>query len=161
MYIGGFNAGRLDLISAHEIATSPRIKWLNQEFESGHLPPDSKVLCVGDAGMFHARYPYIYNTVFDRSWFEELCAEPQSDGGQLCDVQKIRSRFRQLGITHIDVNWSEIRRYREPGSYGYSEFVQPERFADLQRLGLLGPSLFTTGNREPEEITGQVFPVLD
>ena len=111
--------------------------------------------------MFHARYPYIYNTVFDRSWFEELCAEPQSDGGQLCDVQKIRSRFRQLGITHIDVNWSEIRRYREPGSYGYSEFVQPERFADLQRLGLLGPSLFTTGNREPEEITGQVFPVLD
>ncbi len=161
MFIGGFNAGRLDLISAREIAASPRIKWLNQEFETGHLPPDSKVLCVGDAGMFHARYPYIYNTVFDRSLFEELCAEPGSGGDHLRDVQEIRSRFRQLGITHIDVNWSEIRRYREPGSYGYSEFVQPERFADLQRLGLLGPSLFTTGNRKPEDITGQVFPILD
>ncbi len=161
MYVGGFNAGRIDLTSAREIAISPRIKWLNQEFESGHLPQNTKVLCVGDAGMFHARYPYIYNTVFDRSRFEELCAEPHSDGYQLRDVQEIRSRFQQMGITHIDVNWSEIRRYREPGSYGYSEFVQPERFTDLQRLGLLGPSLFKTGSREPDEITGQVFPVLD
>ena len=88
-------------------------------------------------------------------------SEAKSDGSQLRAVQEIRSKFRQLGITHIDVNWSEIRRYREPGSYGYSEFVQPERFTDLQRLGLLGPSLLTTGGREPEEITGQVFPVLD
>ncbi len=161
MYVGGFNAGRLDLIAAREIAISPRIKWLNQEFESGRLPPETKVLCVGDAGMFHARYPYIYNTVFDRSWFEELCAEPHSDGPHLRDVQEIRSRFRQSGITHIDVNWAEIRRYREPGSYGYSEFVQPERFDELQRLGLLGPSLFITGGRDPKEISGQVFPVLD
>ena len=161
MYVGGFNAGRLDLISAREIAISPRIKWLNQEFESRHLPPDTKVLCVGDAGMFHARYPYIYNTVFDRSWFEILCSEPLPDGYQLRDVQEIRSRFRQKGISHIDVNWAEIRRYREPGSYGYSDFVQPERFAELQRLGLLGPGLFKTGSHEPEDITGQVFPVLD
>ena len=161
MYVGGFNAGRLDLNAAREIAISPRIKWLNQEFESGRLPQNTKVLCVGDAGMFHATYPYIYNTVFDRCWFEELCAKPESDGYQLRNVQEIRSRFQQMGITHIDVNWSEIRRYREPGSYGYSEFIQPERFTDLQRLGLLGPSLFTTGNREADNITGQVFPVLD
>ena len=161
MYLGGFNAGRLDLVAAREIAISPRMKWLNQEFESGHLPPETKVLCVGGAGMFHARYPHIYNTVFDRSWFEILCSQPLPDGYQLRDVQEIRSRFRQLGITHIDVDWSEIRRYREPGSYGYSEFVQPERFAELQRLGLLGPSLFTTGSRDAKDITGQVFPVLD
>ena len=161
MYVGGFNAGRLDLKAASEIAVSPRIRWLNQEFESGHLPPDTKVLCVGGAGMFHARYPYVYNTVFDRSWFEELCADPQSHGERLRDVQEIRSRFRQLGITHVDVNWSEIRRYREPGSYGYSDFVQPERFEELQRLGLLGPSLYTSGSHEPEEVSGQVFPVLD
>lgn len=161
LYVGGFNAGRLDLNAASEIAVSPRIRWLNQEFESGHLPPATKVLCVGGAGMFHARYPYLYNTVFDRSWFEELCADPQSEGERLRDVQEIRSRFRQLGITHVDVNWSEIRRYREPGSYGYSEFVQPERFEELQRLGLFGPSLFTSGGHEPDEINGQVFPVLD
>jgi hypothetical protein len=161
MYIGGFNAGRLDLVAARDVATSPRIKWLNQEFESGHLPPETKVLCVGDAGMFHARYPYIYNTVFDRSWFEILCAKPQVEGYELQDVGEIRSKFRQLGITHIDVSWSEIRRYREQGSYGYTEFVQPERFSELQRLGLLGPSIFTTGSREPDGINGQVFPVLD
>ena len=54
--ISGFNAGRLDLAVARDIATTatPRLKWLNEEFESGRLPPDTNALCVGDVLTFHA-----------------------------------------------------------------------------------------------------------
>ena len=160
LYVGGFNAGRLDLKVAEQIAISPRIQWLNEKYESGQLPPFTKVLCVGEAGLFHARYPYLYNTVFDRSLFVELCAARETSSPILRSVDEMREHFRRLGITHIDVNWAEIERYRSPGSYGYPEFVQPERFKELQQLGLLGPSLFTTRHEKTEQITSEVFPVV-
>ena len=187
LHVGGFNGGRLDLIAASNIATPPRLNWLNEQYESGRLPPNTKVLCVGEAQMFHARYPYLYNTVFDRSLFEKLCAESSSENHRLRPVTEIRAEFRRLGITHIDVNWEEIIRYRAPGSYGYTDFVRPDHFAELQRLGLLGPalklprfaalaflgdddrkqlvdwgpSLITTDDGQPAYIAGQVFPVID
>ena len=43
------------------------------------------------------------------------------------------------GITHVFVNWQEIQRYREPGSYGYTDFVRPNVFDELVRSGLLRP----------------------
>ena len=59
LLVGGFNGGRLDLMTARQIATPPRIHWLNEEFEAGRLPSNMKVLCVGEAQMFHARYRYV------------------------------------------------------------------------------------------------------
>ena len=41
------------------------------------------------------------------------------------------------GITHVYVNWLEILRYRAPGSYGYTDFVTPKRFRQLQKIGVL------------------------
>ena len=159
--LGGFNAGRLDLIAARNLATPNRIRWLNDAVESGRLPHETKVLCVGEAQMFHARYPYLYNTVFDHSRFVQLCAQGEAGDQQLRPVEEIRADFRRLGVTHLDVNWAEIGRYRAPGSYGYTNFVQPERFDRLQQLGLLGPSLLTTTEPGTGVITGQIFPVLD
>ena len=160
--LGGFNAGRLDLLAARDIATPSRIKWLNEGMESGRLPSNMKVLCVGEAELFHARFPYLYNTVFDRCLLEELCRDPNSTDSKLRTVDEIRQEFRRLGVTHIDVNWAEIGRYRAPGSYGYTDFIQPELFLELQRLGLLGPSLLTTKTENPSGIvTGQIFPVID
>ena len=159
--LGGFNAGRLDLIAARNLATPNRIRWLNDAVESGRLPHETKVLCVGEAQMFHARYPYLYNTVFDHSRFVQLCAQGEAGDQQLRPVEEIRADFRRLGVTHLDVNWAEIGRYRAPGSYGYTNFVQPERFDRLQQLGLLGPSLLTTTDPGTGVITGQIFPVLD
>lgn len=161
LHLGGFNAGRIDLAAARDIATPNRIRWLNQEFESGRLGPAPTVLCVGEAQMFHARYPYLYDTVFDRCRFEEICSRPASSGQELRDLAEIRADFQRLGITHVDVNWAEIQRYRAPGSYGFAEFVQPERFAELQRLGLLGNSLLNTTDEKTGMVTGQVFPVLN
>ena len=185
--LGGFNAGRLDLKSALDIAVSPRLRWLNDEYESGRLPRNTKILCVGEALMFHARYPYRYETVFDASLFEGLCADSNSHDGRLKSAAQIRAEFHRLGITHIDVNWAEILRFRQPGNYGFTDFVHPDRFAELQRMGILGPplnlpiglsrsaldsglrqqlsqwapSLITTLSGEPGYVTDQIFPVLD
>ena len=188
--ICGFNAGRLDLYSARDIATVPRIKWLNDEIESGRLSSHTKVLHVGEVQLFHARYPYLYNTVFDRSLFEKLCKLPNSSDQQLRPAAEIRAEFRRLGITHIDVSWDWIIRYREPGNYGYSDFVTPQHFAELMQMGILGPplklpgmafstaplsekmhqqlidldwaqSLVTNVAGEPSYFTAQIFPVID
>ena len=103
-----------------------------------------------------------YGWVFDRCLLEELCRDPNSTDSKLRTVDEIRQEFRRLGVTHIDVNWAEIGRYRAPGSYGYTDFIQPELFLELQRLGLLGPSLLTTKTENPSGIvTGQIFPVID
>lgn len=119
--------------------TAPEIVHLNQ-----NLPRGSKVLAVGDAEMFEARFPVVYNTVFDISVFEDWFGEPQGQGDhanrQLRSAEEITRKLTDAGITHVYVNWLEVLRYRSPGNYGYTEFVSPARFAKLQSLGILGPS---------------------
>lgn len=141
-FVGGFNAGRMDLQAAADLVTSPSQKWLHQEYASGRLPRDLKVLCVGEAALFHAKFPYLYNTVFDRSLFEQWFAEKSATGElQLRPAEQIRETLRQRGVTHILVNWSEILRYREPGSYGYTDFAHPNWFAKLRAAGILAAPL--------------------
>ncbi|WP_010584373.1 ArnT family glycosyltransferase [Schlesneria paludicola] len=190
--VGGFNAGRTDLTSARDTAiayTVPRQKWINEGYASGRLPADFKVLCVGEAALFHAHYPYLYNTVFDHSLFQQICADPHSPHEQLRPAAEILAELQRVGITHVEVSWTEILRYREPGSYGYTEFVHPDRFAELQRMGVLGqpvavplelttaplekassdrqkliadwaPGLITIVAGETRYRTAQLFPVL-
>jgi hypothetical protein len=140
----GYNDFLRDLDEASAVAaykTAPELLYLNE-----HLPEGAKVLSVGDAEMFEARFPVVYNTVFDRSIFEdwfaatpgEAGADGAGAGGGLRDPAAIRKKLADEGITHIYVNWLEILRYRAPGSYGYTDFVTPERFAELQKLGILG-----------------------
>ena len=141
-HIGGFNAGRTDLNVAAHLVASPSQRWLNEEYASGRLPRDFKVLCVGEAALFHAKFPYVYNTVFDRSRFELWFAERTESGGfRLRATEEIRKTLRQQGVTHVLVNWSEILRYREPGSYGYTDFAHPDWLAKLEAAGVLEPPL--------------------
>jgi hypothetical protein len=100
----------------------------------------------------------------------------------------IRKKLADEGITHVYVCWREILRYRSPGNYGYTDFAAPERFAELEHLGILGKPWsipnsvmdlndLDVGRREALEtwgralmvqrgdrrgfVTFQVFPVLD
>jgi hypothetical protein len=189
----GYNAGLTDLNYARDFAariTGPEIAWLNAAIDDGSLPADTNVLCVGEAELFHARFPYVYNTVFDRSIFEHWCGEPgdtPSKDRPLRSGEEIRQTFAAHGITHVLVNWAEIVRYRQ--SYGYTDFAHPARFAALQHLGVLGEPLrlpegmglrdfasLSMGEQQLIEqwapelivpcgdrrcvITGQVFPVV-
>lgn len=133
----GYNSYRLDLATAARQTmnqTAPEIAILNER-----LPPGSKVLCVGEAEMFDARFGYIYNTVFDTSLFEMWCGvdtpEVPSADRRFRPADEIRTIFREFGITHVFVNWQEILRYRL--TYGYTDFVTPSRFLHLRRIGIL------------------------
>src|SRR4029079_7715206 len=68
----GYNDFLRDLDEASLVAgykSAPEILYLNEQ-----LPQGAKVLSVGDAEMFEARFPVVYNTVFDHSIFEEWFA---------------------------------------------------------------------------------------
>jgi hypothetical protein len=126
----GNNMYLADLGDARRVSESftPGIEKLNN-----NLPDNAKVLCVGEAQVFDARFPLVYNTVFDRSIFEEWCTLPNSQ--ELRNPDEILRKFHQEGITHVFVNWQEVLRYRR--SYGYTEFVSPRQFLKLEELGVL------------------------
>jgi hypothetical protein len=112
-------AARLD---THHDPIDFTVNWMNR-----NLPEDAKVLAVGSADLFHLDRPLVYNTVFDDCIFEQWVRDREEAGNKLV----------QHGITHVYVNWQEIRRYREPGSYGYTDFVQPAVFQELVQAGIL------------------------
>jgi hypothetical protein len=94
------------------------------------LPPDAKVLLVGQAAVFHFRHPIVYNTVFDNETIETL-TRGRSPG-------EIASALAERGVTHVYVDWFEVERYRSPGNYGFTDYVTPELFARLEAMGVLG-----------------------
>jgi hypothetical protein len=101
---------------------NPIVNWLN-----ANLPNEAKILAVGAADLFHLDRQLVYNTVFDDCIFEQWVE----------DRSRARENLVRHGITHVYVAWNEIERYRQPGSYGYTEFVQPEVFRELERMGIL------------------------
>lgn len=108
-----------------------------------HVPEGARVLMIGEAAVFDALFDPVYDTVFDRSLFQQWTGE---DGTSLHDPDiplrdpdAIRATLAEHRVTHVFVNWLEILRYREPGSYGYTEFVSPRRLKALVDLGILRP----------------------
>jgi hypothetical protein len=99
------------------------------EYLNAHAGEIKGVLLVGDAQPFDLEVPNQYNTVFDRSIFEELVRDHSPD--------EVRKALLDRGISHIYVSWPEIARYRSPGNYGITEFLQPRIFADLVAAGVL------------------------
>jgi hypothetical protein len=106
--------------------------------ESLHLPADSKVLFVGEAELFDARFPYAYSTVFDKNLLEEWTSAGKLDGQwTLRPADEILNTFHKEGITHVFVSWNEILRYRT--TYGFTDFVTPGRLQALVDTGVLIP----------------------
>ncbi len=137
----GNNQFFLDLTVARQKSANRKIASLNAQLrpliEAGQ---PVRVLCVGEAEVFDAEFPVVYNSVFDRSIFEEWCANPQPGDNPatraIRDPASIRRKLDEQGITHIYINWLELLRYRT--TYGYTDFVSPERFIQLQTSGVLG-----------------------
>jgi hypothetical protein len=102
----------------------PAHHFLNQT-----VPPEGAVLLVGDAQPFDLEARVYYNTCFDDNLFEQLTKGHSPD--------ERRREFEKRGITHVYVSWNEIARYRSPGNYGFTDYVQPERFDELVADGLL------------------------
>jgi hypothetical protein len=103
---------------------NPAVNWMNE-----NLPPAARVIAVGAADLFHLDRPSIYNTVFDECIFESLVR----DRSPVEVAQSLGGR----GITHVYVSWSWVARYREPGNYGFTDFVAPQVFRELTESGVL------------------------
>ena len=131
----GFHVGLTDLDVARQTTIRSDIRFLNDT-----LPKGAKVLMVGEAEVFDATFPLVYNTVFDECLFEEWTTLPEDNGRPVKDRRMlppvvIRQRLRDEGITHILVNWGAVLRYRM--TYGYTEYVAPSRFKQLTDDGVL------------------------
>ena len=95
------------------------------------IQPGEAVLLVGDAQPFNLRMPVYYNTCFDRCIFEQITRDRSAS--------EIRESLAKRGIAYVLVDWGQIRRYRLPGNYGFTEYIQPELFRKLVRAGVLLP----------------------
>lgn len=139
--ITGFQAGLVDIEAAQTL-----IHGMRPDFETinSSLSQDDRILLVGEAEVFNLSVPVYYNTVFDESLFEQWTADENDDRHwseerKMKDPDQVRGELQQRGITHVYVNWLEILRYRGPGSYGYTEYVTPERLARLVDANVLSP----------------------
>jgi hypothetical protein len=104
------------------------------------LPSDARPLLVGQAAVFHLNHVVNYNTVFNPENIEVL-ASGKSD-------QEFRATLHRRGITHIYVDWTEIQRHRKLGGYGFTDFVQPERFSRWVAAGVLEPPRYLGTDQE-------------
>jgi hypothetical protein len=80
-----------------------------------HVHTGSQALVVGDAAVFNLRVAVLYNTCFDDCVFESIFRNRSE--------QQRRSALAARKISHIYIDWGELGRYRQPGNYGYSDYV--------------------------------------
>ena len=113
-----------ELLNEDPRRVNPWHAYLNE-----HAGEVSGVLLVGDAQPFDLRVPVIYNTVFDNNLFEQLAKG--------VTPQQMRDALAQRKVSHIYVDWGEVNRYRSPGNYGMTEFVEPAAFQRLVDAGVL------------------------
>jgi 4-amino-4-deoxy-L-arabinose transferase-like glycosyltransferase len=145
--IGGGDSRYFESLDRLKVDPSRLSSW--QAWLNTHTPADKSVLSVGDAQVFDLEVPVLYNTVFDPSEFEAIVRD---EHGELRPAADIRERLR--GVAYVYVNWGEIVRYRSPGNYGFSDFVQPAIFERLVDEGVLGPAV-----PEFADVPVQIFPV--
>jgi len=116
------------------------------------LPTDARPLLVGQAAVFHLDHAVTYNTVFNPETIELLASGKTPD--------EFRRALHERNLTHIYVDWEEIQRYREPGNYGFTDFVTHDRFAEWVAAGVLeGPQLVVSEHEWPHHDQYELYRV--
>jgi hypothetical protein len=123
----GFNEWTADLVALRR--DLPRRMDAPLAAVDEQLPADAKVLVVGQAAVFPVNHPIVYNTVFNRETLETLAKGRTPEA--------FRQALRNMNISHLYLDWQEIGRYRQPGNYGYTDYVTPERLKGWVAAGVL------------------------
>jgi hypothetical protein len=144
--LAGLNDWTGDLISLRRTCTS---SW-NESLATldSKLPPGAHPLIVGQAAVFHLDRDITYNTVFDPEIIE-LLASGKTD-------QEFNEALRKRKLTHIYVDWEQIKRHTQPGGYGFTDFVTRSRFAGWVAAGALDPPLYFHDRAWRDAIPGLV-----
>jgi hypothetical protein len=88
-----------------------------------------RVLMIGEAAVYDARFPILYSTCFDHGRLRAVFLGRTPD--------EVRAELGRRGVSHVMVNWNEIARYRR--TYGFPEFITPALFDRLVEAGVLVP----------------------
>jgi len=144
---GGYNRY---FVALERLRTDPqRVSAWHADLNA-RIEPPGRVLVVGDAQVFDLEMPILYNTCFDDSIFEQIARDRTPE--------QIAREFSARGITHVYVNWREVLRYRSPGNYGFTEFVQRDVFQRLVEQGVLEPVRDGPWKAEGDELYRVVGP---
>jgi hypothetical protein len=92
------------------------------------LPPDSRVLLVGEARAFYFLRPVAYAAVFNRHPLTDILNEADGDAA-------VVERLRAARYTHVLVNWPEVARLS--ATYGMDPRIEPALFDRLEEAGLV------------------------
>jgi hypothetical protein len=104
------------------------------------LPPDARPLLVGQAAVYHLKHKVAYNTVFDPETIELLACGKTA--------REFHQALKERRLTHVYVDWKEIQRHRQPGGYGFTNFVTPSRFTNWVAQGVLEQPRFLGPEQE-------------
>ena len=89
-------------------------------------PPKGKILLVGEAKAFLFDTSIVYNSCFNETALKPIALSNDPT-----------AELKRMDIEYILVDWGEIRRFRSPGNYGYSDVVQAELFGRWSAAGVL------------------------
>ncbi|MGQ0644700.1 MAG: glycosyltransferase family 39 protein [Elusimicrobiota bacterium] len=78
----------------------PAAAWANE-----NLPPEAKVLFVGETRSLYLERDAVWNDVSDHNTLVALCRQAR-------DAEDLRRLFRQRGVTHILINYPELARVK-------------------------------------------------
>jgi hypothetical protein len=117
------------------------------------LGRDAKILLVGQAAVYHVKHQILYNTVFNPETIEVLAA-----GKTPAEFSRI---LKDRSITHVYVDWKEIKRHRAKGGYGFTDFVTRERLNGWVQAGVLGTPLpiELEDRPSPSALEQELYPV--
>ena len=139
-------------VRLEQLRDDPRLATVPvaHRYLNANLPAGRRALLVGDAAVFDLRVSVLYNTCFDTCIFEELLRG--------YDPADRAARLAERRVSHIYVNWAEIRRYRQPGNYGFTDYVTPEFVHDELEIRQKLLRRIQVPDLDPEE--GELFEVL-
>jgi hypothetical protein len=150
LIVGGGGGDISYFVSLASLNHDPMRVNAGHQYLNAHLSQNDTVLTVGDAEVFDLRMPVLYNTVFDSDRFESLMANHTTS--------ERKRALADLGVDYVAVSWSEIDRYRSPGNYGFTDYIQPALFEELVQTGVLAPALVLADDDEARP-RYQIFPV--
>lgn len=140
--LAGLNEWTGDLVSLRrEIPRSWNAPLFRLDTE---LAPNAHPLLVGQAAVFHLDHSVAFNTVFDPELLEVMAAG-KSDA-------EFRAELHRRNLTHVYVDWKEIKRHRQPGGYGFTDFVQPWRFTHWVEAGVFERPRYLGSDQELYEV---------
>ena len=141
-----------DLRDDEVLEVDPDYSHMNEahRYINQHVPPDHRVMLVGEAQVFPVERQILYNTCFDDCVMEQMFAGKSRD-------ERLKA-LRAANISHIFIFWRELERYRAAGNYGYSDYVTRELVEQelIEEQQLLKPVKIPL---DPQK--GQLFEVRD